>query len=446
MESSSTLLSPLHDLRRYTCPGEPGDISRSIHLARLAASYAKCRNCPHHLDTGMSPRPQSAASPAQPSAALRVDELVQTAHGFRGVYLNQLDRPAAILWAAALGSLLWEDGPPIWIGSESSSAGLSVPMTRRTGPTVVIGYDERPASPDLVTGMALGLQRMSCQVIDIGLATEPCLAFAVHHLSADAGLYVTGSGCDPAWIGFDLRGRHGLPPEATLLDRWQSIRRQPVSRPSRSGGSLRPFPAVVPYEANLWKHFHALRPLQVVCGASSPQLLARMERLFARLPGRLHAICIPVRRRDWNHPQDADLMQVGQVVRDQAAHLGIVIDDDGMTAGFLDECGALVPAGQIAGLLMRHLLHDHGGGQVVLSRETWEELAPIATAQGGQPVLAAVHECAARMLATDSLLAVGGEHQLWFGGDAPTCDAVITLAHVMQALSLSDADFSQVVG
>jgi hypothetical protein len=31
----------------FRCPGEQYDISRPVHLARLAAFYSKCRDCPH---------------------------------------------------------------------------------------------------------------------------------------------------------------------------------------------------------------------------------------------------------------------------------------------------------------------------------------------------------------------------------------------------------------
>lgn len=403
----------------------------------------KCRGCPHRLEAGALPLPESSAPDVEPSPVPgRAGELIRTVNGYRGIYLNQLDRKAAIAWAAALGALLWEDD----CADSLPALRKSVLPLRRSAPTIVIGYDERPAAPEIVTGVALGLQRMSCQVIDIGLATEPCLAFAVHHLSAEAGLSITGSGCDPGWIGFDLRRRHGLPPERQFLDRWQSIRSRPVTRPSRLGGTLRAFPAAVPYEANLWKYFHALRPLQVVVGTTSQQTAARLERIFARLPGRLHAVRLPVRQRDLGHPQDADLLRVGAAVREQSAHLGVVIDDNAMACGFLNERGELVEAGQSAALIMRHLLKDHGGGTVVLSTETWDDLAPIAAAHGGQPLLIAAAECATRLMAANGLLAVGTGHQLWFGGDAPACDAVITLAVMMQALSLSDAECSQVVG
>ncbi len=436
------MFSPLHDLRRYTCPGEPGDISRSIHLARLAASYAKCRVCPARREAGGLNIPESPAPNRDAALSLRSDELLRTATGFRGIYLNHLDRTAAITWAAALGALLWEDDDGV---QGDALRSLAAPM-RHTAPTVVIGYDDRPAAPDILTGAALGLQRMSCQVIDIGMATEPCVAFAVHHLSADAGLYVTGSGCDPAWIGFDLRRRHGLPPETHFLQRWQEIGRQPSARPSRRGGSLRPFPMAALYEANLWKHFHALRPLHAVIGTTSQQMAARLERIFSRLAGRMHAVRLPVRRRDLNNANDVDVQQVGQAVREHRAHLGAVIDEDGLTCGFLNERGELVDALQVAALIIRHLLRDHGGGDVVLTPETWDNLAPAASAHGGQPLLASSDECAARLLAANGLLAVGGNDRFWFGGDSPACDAVITLAVVMQALSLSDAEFSRVGG
>lgn len=447
------MFSPLHDSRSYVCPGEPGAVSRSIHLARLAASYGRCQECPHRQETGVLGARREKSSEKIEHGSCQSTRLLQTAHGFRGIYLNQLDRHAAITWAAALAAVLWEETSVATLRrtvtetslEESLEEPLPEPPQRRLGPTIVIGYDERPSSPDILTGVALGLERMSCQVIDIGLRTEPCLSFAVHHLSADAGIYVTGAGSEPAWTGFDVRRKHGLPADSQFLQRWTAASRAPISRPSRSASTLRAFPAAVPYETNLWKHFHALRPLQVVCGTPSPMLIARLERLFARLPGRLIPVALPIRRRKLDDPHDADTFRVAETVREHSAHFGMVIDDDGAACSFIDERGQPTPQIAINTLALDHILRDNPGGLVVISRELEKRLAPKIAARGGKVQLVAEAERAACLMASAGLLAAGSDHRLWFGGDAPACDAIVTLAVIMQALSRSDADCSRVI-
>jgi phosphomannomutase len=438
------VLTPLHDHRRYECPGEPGEISRAIHLARLASSYPKCQACPHRRDIGSLFPPQVITRERASSSPPGTGDLIRTDHGFRSLSVNRLGRHEAITWAAALAALLWDDvvrGP-----LAAPTAGEREPIAYASGsvPVIVIGYDERPAAPDVMLGLVSGLERMSCRVIDIGLTTEPCLRFSVNHLNADAGVMITGAGCDPAWIGFDVFRKHGLPADPAFLDRWRETQRGPVSRPSRTAGSASAYSAGDAYEANLGNRFHALRPLHVVCGATSPNLLARLERLFARLPGRLHPVSLPTRRRDLADPQDTDVRRTGTIVRDREAHLGVVIDDDAAACSFLDERGELVDSLALSAQLIAEALREHGSGAVILGTELWDDLAPLATSRGGRPVLVAAADRAARLMFEQGLLAIGGDQRWWFGETVPVCDAIVSLAAVMQLLSRSDAEFSRV--
>src|SRR5260221_13935458 len=91
----------------FRCPGEAYDISRSVHLARLAAFYAKCRNCPHAPDAA----PSSTASgdiAAELAPAGQASALF-TAEGVRGRYLNELTRSAAAEMAGEKASCLWDE-------------------------------------------------------------------------------------------------------------------------------------------------------------------------------------------------------------------------------------------------------------------------------------------------------------------------------------------------
>jgi len=443
------VLTPLHDHRRYLCPGDPAPISRSVHLARLAASYPKCRSCAHGSET----RPCEISVVAGPLIVSPSAGLQGTDHGFRGRAGEPLDRRLAMHWAGAFASLLWDDSF-IWeMSAPDTSAAVASALAQietlaqsaRRSPVVVIGYDERPGSPEVLTGIARGLERMSCQVHDIGLTTEPCLRFGIDAVRADAGLFVTGSGFDPSWVGFDAFRQLGLPPEPAFLERWQARVQTSITRPSRSPGGLCGGSVAERYEAAMSQRFHALRPLTVVCGATSRQLLSRLERVFARLPCRVYLESLPTRRRNLSDAEDVDLLRVGSAVRQHDAHLGIVIAEDSSACGFVDETGRVVDQTNLQARLIQHLLGDDPAGTIVLDTNVWDQLAPVVTSAGGRPVLVASADRAARLLADNALAACGGDHRLWLRGTAPVCDAIVTLAAVLQLLSRSDAEFSRVL-
>jgi hypothetical protein len=81
-----------------------------------------------------------------------------------------------------------------------------------------------------------------------------------------------------------------------------------------------------------------------------------------------------------------------------------------------------------------------------LSTGAAEELCSAATACGGRVERVDDEDLAARLLFDNGLIAVASRGRVWFGGDFPACDGLLTLAAVMQALSRSDAEASQVLG
>jgi phosphomannomutase len=322
------------------------------------------------------------------------------------------------------------------------------PVNGRRGPVVVIGFDERPSSPDVILGAALGLRRMGCHVIDLGQTTLPCFHFAVHHLEAAGGLFVTGAGCDPAWTGFHFAGRGSLPwLEPGLLAELESRARAKVVRPTRTAGVQRPFHASIPYQAGLWKWFHALRPLQVVCGSATRQLPRELDALFARLPCRLTHEVLPVRRRDLGDPNDADVRRVAAATVAGQHHLGLIVDDDGGRCAFVTERGELVSAADLARLLVLFELHEHRPARIVVDEVVWPEVAGWLSSLGPscQADQAPAPQLPETLMQLNASLGIGAGHRYWFGGPHPSCNAIQTLARVLQALSLSDAPMSAVL-
>src|SRR5580765_230491 len=89
----------------YRCPGEEYDITRPVHLARLAVSYSKCRNCPHAPGAVVTLDGPTGEQEFQTP----LDGSLFTSEGIRGRYLNDLTRATAAQIAGAMASCLWDD-------------------------------------------------------------------------------------------------------------------------------------------------------------------------------------------------------------------------------------------------------------------------------------------------------------------------------------------------
>jgi len=371
-----------------------------------------------------------------------------TAEGVRGEYLNELTRQSAGELAAAFAAWLWEL-------QLAGALGRQVPIGQGvhklpSRPVVVLAHDDRPSSPDLVTGAGAALRRMGCQVVDIGLATRPCFWFAIRHLQATAGIHMTGVGCDPAWNGLDFVGNHAIPcSEGGGLDQIARQLRQGVSRPLRRPGSQSTFRATLPYEAGLWKHFHALRPLRIALGCSSRPVRGLLSRLFQRLACRVIPVSIPIRARQMQQSTDADVQRVSRAVTAHAAHLGVLIDDDGQRCAFLDETGQLFSPARMTRLLANLELENHPAGAVVIGssggepvdRQSAERVVPAGQLYDAPATLEGI---AAVLQKHQGVLGSDDSGRYWFADPFPTSDAVLTLAKVLQALSRSDREFSKV--
>ncbi len=425
--------------KEYICPGERHPISRSIHLARLAAAFPPCRDCPLREDARqIAPKTSALPAPAKSQRTPRHDLFV--AEGVRGVFLNEITRARAETIAAAFAIYLWDESP---ISGRNDGIDRGA---RQVRPTVVAGYDERPSSPSVYTSAVAGLRRMGCHVIDIGLSTKPCLWFATDHLHASGGLFVTGSGCEPSCTGMDFVGPMTRPLSlAAGVDRIRELADRPLSRPSRDAGTERTFQVATPYEASLGEHFRELKPLTIACASPASLVRQTVERVFAALPCKLLAVDLPVRVRNPAHRRDADVLRLSTTVRDANADLGVLIDDDGQRCGFVDERGRYVSPGAIARFLVPPLLARSAGAAILLESGAFNEIRPLVEALGGRCEASpnSFFHIAKMMSETSALYAGGDSGRHWFLDRFPTNDALLVLAKVLVAASQTEAPFSE---
>ncbi len=446
-EPASAVTGPIVSLptvTEYRCPGEDHPISRSIHLSRLAAFYPACRQCQHRHDTGQL-NPETVERINQTEVRGRQRPLFQR-NGVRGVFLNEFTPAIAGRIAAAFASMLWQDVP--LTGRQHFTPSESSKETRqpsRRGPSIVVGYDERPSSPAILSSAIDALRMMGCPVTDVGLVSRPCFAFAVDHLQVAGGLFVSGAGHDASWAGIDLYLEGALP--LSLGDGLEEVQQKfdsGVTRPTRSAAFQRAFQATIPYEAGLWKHFHALRPLRVVCAARPRPARKTIRKLFAKLPCELYEVETTVAG---NAPlkHDVVLERIVSRVKKRKAHLGILMDGDGARCWFVDETGKQVDAARLTAMLARQSRIDHPNAPVVtdsVAVESVQSLIALNDILDGGDSAGSISRA---MRESNASFGGGQSNSYWFRESFPACDAILALAHVLQGLSRSDEPFSKAV-
>jgi phosphomannomutase len=440
-------------VKEYICPGERHPISRSIHLARQAAFFPPCRECPLREDERhIAARTTSPlVSEIGGSGAQVVDSVERRRHvfspadlfgteGVRGVFLNELTRGLAETTAAAFASWLWEEAP---VSGHNDGIDRGA---RQVRPTVVVGYDERPSSPAVVSSALAGLRRIGCHLIEIGLATKPCLWFAVDHLHASGGVFVTGAGREPSFAGMDLVACQAQPLSLPGgIARVRELVQRPLSRASRQPGTQRIVQAFEPYEEAVGHRFQNLRPLTVACASPSPLVRQTAARVFGSLPCKLLTVDLPIRVRNPAHRRDADMLRLSTAVREQKADLGVLIDDDGQRSGFTDERGRHVSPGAIARFIVPPILANAAGSTVLLEPGAFKEMRPLIEALGGQcQACPETFEGTAKAMADTSVIYAGGDSgRHWLRDRFPTNDALRILAEVLVALSPAGVPFSE---
>jgi phosphomannomutase len=125
----------------------------------------------------------------------------------------------------------------------------------------------------------------------------------------------------------------------------------------------------------------------------------------------------------------------------------MIIDDDACRCAVFDEQGRLIPAVELTCALAQIVLLEYPKSSIVIEDDALEELQPEIEAFGGhcRPGGATLAQVSTAIKQFDAVLGGGSSGRFWFRESAPTCDAILTLAHLLQAISRSDAPLSEVV-
>jgi phosphomannomutase len=240
-------LDLLIDDARFHCPGEAQPVTRAVHLARLAAFYPACRECPQRMDqAGLSRLAREKLSLVQSRSD---DRRQATLQGRNYTQIRDL--------AIELASSHW----PIQAGS----------------PSILLGGNGQSSSAEALAAVCEGLRLAGVNVIDVGPTTSPCLRAAIECNSAFGAVLIAPSQTRPHAMALHVWNRHGEPLAAGDS---QATRSSPVQRPCRHGGSVDRRSIDRDYVAALAPLFHGLRPLRFIVETRSEPFLGYLRQLL----------------------------------------------------------------------------------------------------------------------------------------------------------------------
>ncbi|MGQ0563173.1 MAG: hypothetical protein ACT443_15030 [Gemmatimonadota bacterium] len=125
-------------------------------------------------------------------------------------------------------------------------------------PTVAVGHDNRPSSPNLAAGISRGILACGVNVVDVATVPTPVLYYATAKLGLDGGLQITGSHNPPEYNGFKMvvQGR------ALYGDAIQGLRKRIETDDFTNGEGERSRNDIIPtYIADVGSRFKVKRPL-----------------------------------------------------------------------------------------------------------------------------------------------------------------------------------------
>jgi phosphomannomutase len=362
------------------------------------------------------------------------DTLMISVSGMRGLVGTDLTPELVAHHAAAFGS---------W-ARESMTAG------RR--PAVVIGRDTRTSGPMFTRAAVAGLMSVGVDAIELGVVPTPTVQMAVEHHHAGGGLILTASHNPIEWNALKFVGPDGIFLDANSGARVRALAEQGPPRQGWNGlGQVREDPdaiarhldaimalSMIDVTAIRRRGFHVA--LDCVRGAGATAIPPLLERLGCRMSGiNLETDGIFPRAPE---PVPENLGDLGRLVRESGAAIGLAVDPDVDRLALVDETGKPIGEDYTLAFAIRSVLDRRstvGQGDtrakpptVVANLSTSLVVEDAARGAGARFLRAPVGEANVARAIRDEGAVIGGEGNggvmfpaLHIGRDAPLGVALI---------------------
>lgn len=256
-------------------------------------------------------------------------------------------------------------------------------------PDVVVGCDNRPSSPELVSGLIEGLTSTGVNVLNIGTVPTPMVYWAEKTLGLDGGLQVTGSHNPPEYNGIKMT----MGTRSMYGSRIQELKATIEGGDFATGeGKATLHPMLDRYIADIKGRITLDRPIKigVDCGNGAGALVA-VELLEAIGAEVVPLFCESDGTFPNHHPDptvDENLEDLIAAVKQHGLEFGIGFDGDADRLGAVDDKGRIVRGDILVLLFGLDILERRGPGQKLLFDVKCSQVLPEVYEQaGGEPIM-----------------------------------------------------------
>lgn len=258
---------------------------------------------------------------------------------------------------------------------------------------VVVGRDMRPHSQDMFDGLAAGLVKMGCTVIDLGLCSTPMSYFANGTLGADGSIMITASHNPGEWNGCKLCRANAVPISgATGIMDIEKLVNENNFTPAAVPGKIEKYDIAPEYGAFLRKFAKfGGRKLKIVvdyANAMGSYEIAGVEDMFEIIP--LYKDLdgtFPNHEANPLHLSTLDAIRAKVV--ETGADFGAAFDGDADRCGFIDNTGEIIPMDLFTALIAQDILSD-GPAVILYDLRSSRAVKECIEENGGKAIMSRV--------------------------------------------------------
>lgn len=319
-------------------------------------------------------------------------------------------------------------------------------------PSVVVGYDMRPSSPDLAAAFARGANRAGADVIDIGLCSTDELYFASGRFNQPGAMF-TASHNPAQYNGIKMCRELAQPigMETGLAQIRDAVANGEVSSAATPGG-ISTRDVLADYATFLLELSPVSgRRLKIavdagngMAGLTAPEVLGRLDaeitELFYELDGTFP-------HHEANPIEPANLVDLQKAVLEVGADIGLAFDGDADRCFLVDERGGLVTPSVLTALIAARELAKEPGAKIIHNLITSRAVPEIVTELGGHPVRTRVGHSFIKATMAQTNAIFGGEHSghFYFREFWRADSGMLAALYALAALAQSDQPLSAVL-
>ena len=326
--------------------------------------------------------------------------------------------------------------------------------TLTPGDTVVLARDTRPSGAAFAQAAAAALRQTGCRVVDVGMCSTPGAKLMISALDAKGAIIITASHNPAPWNGLKLVRADGVFLNAEEGARVEALFHAGEFRCAASGELetidsdavvARHVQQIVDYvdaDAIRRPGFKvAVDPCNGTGGLVVPSLLDALG---------VEATLINARPDgDFAHdpePVPANLVQLGQAVRDNGCAIGFAIDPDADRVALVDSSGTPVGEDYTLALAVQAAAARQPG-PVVTTLSTSQAVTDAATAHNCPVFLTAVGEVhvVEKMMAEEAVIGGEGNGGVIVTQIGPSRDAALGLALVLEAMACTGRSLEELI-